>query len=113
MPQYKPQLPTVRLYAVVALVAAAYTAGHYSLVHGLAYAVAHFWTGPARDIPIFVFQFAAVTLAAQGIDLWLGRRGGVELQYRPGSVYWGAALSAVGALFCAGLLVARRRWASR
>ncbi len=65
--------PAVRLYAVVALVAAAYTAGHYSLVHGLAYAVAPF-LDKARSPghAIFVFQFAALTLAAQGIDLWLG-----------------------------------------
>jgi len=65
--------PAVRLYAVVALVAAAYAAGHYSLVHGLAYAVAPF-LDKARSPghAIFVFQFAALTLAAQGIDLWLG-----------------------------------------
>jgi len=67
----------VRLYAMVALVAAAYTAGYYSLVHGLAYAVTPF-LDKARSPghAIFVFQFAALTLAAQGIDLWFGSRQG-------------------------------------
>jgi hypothetical protein len=65
--------PAVRLYAVAGVVAALYTAGHYSLVHGLAYALAPF-LDKARSPghAIFVFQFFALTVAALGIDLWLG-----------------------------------------
>lgn len=64
----------VRLFGVLAVVAAAYTAGHYSLVHGLAYGLAPF-LDKARSPghAIFVFQFAALTVAAQGADLWFGR----------------------------------------
>jgi hypothetical protein len=73
----------VRLFAVVAVVAAAYTAGHYSLVHGLAYALAPF-LDKARSPghAIFVFQFAALTLSAQGIDLWFGGREGEKWRNR-------------------------------
>jgi hypothetical protein len=65
--------PAVRLYGVAAVVAALYAAGHYSLVHGLAYALAPF-LDKARSPghAIFVFQFAALTVAALGIDLWFG-----------------------------------------
>jgi hypothetical protein len=65
--------PEVRLYGVAAVVAALYTAGHYSLVHGLTYALAPF-LDKARSPghAIFVFQFAALTVAALGIDFWFG-----------------------------------------
>ncbi len=64
---------TVRLYAALALAALAYAAGHYSLFHGWIYTLAPF-IDKARSPghAIFVFQFAAFALAAQGLDLFLG-----------------------------------------
>jgi hypothetical protein len=63
----------VRIYAAVAVGALAYAAGHYSLFHGLLYAVTPF-LDKARSPghAIFVFQFAALVLAARGIDAYLG-----------------------------------------
>jgi hypothetical protein len=62
-----------RIYAGVALGAVAYSAGHYSLFHGLVYSLIPF-ADKARSpaTAIFVFQFAALTLAAQGLDLLFG-----------------------------------------
>lgn len=65
--------PRVKLYSVVALGAIAYSVGHYSVFHGLIYALVPLMNkarSPAHAI--FVFQFAALTLAAQGIDLVFG-----------------------------------------
>ncbi|MBI3693481.1 MAG: YfhO family protein, partial [Acidobacteria bacterium] len=67
------RLLRVRIYSVVALGALAYVAGHYSLLHGLIYTLAPLVNkarSPAHGI--FVFQFAALTLTAQGIDLFFG-----------------------------------------
>ncbi len=65
--------PQVRIYSILGLGALAYSAGYYSLLHGLVYTVAPL-VDKARSPghAIFVFQFAALTLAAQGIDLFLG-----------------------------------------
>ncbi len=67
------KLGRVRLYGVLALGAVAYAAGHYSLLHGLAYSLVPF-LDKARSPghAIFVFQFAVLILTAQGIDLWFG-----------------------------------------
>jgi len=65
--------PRARVYAVLALGAVAYTAGYYSLFHGLAYSLlplADKARSPSHAI--FLFQFAALTLAARGVDLFLG-----------------------------------------
>ncbi|HYM09554.1 MAG TPA: hypothetical protein VEU62_02415 [Bryobacterales bacterium] len=63
----------VRIYSCLALGALAYAAGHYSLFHGLIYTLIPF-IDKARSPghAIFVFQFAALTLTAQGIDLFFG-----------------------------------------
>src|SRR5712692_4171257 len=88
--------PRVRIYAGLALGAMAYSVGHYSLFHGLIYTLA-----PAVDKArsaghaIFVFQFAALVLAAQGIDLFLGPQ-------EPGWEKWRSRI--VKALVAIGLL---------
>jgi len=68
-------LVRVRIYGVLALGAIAYAAGHYSLFHGVLYAATP-WLDKARSPghAIFVFQFAALALAAQGLDLFLGEQ---------------------------------------
>jgi hypothetical protein len=89
-------LARVRIYSAVALGAVTYAAGHYSLFHGLVYALTPF-IDKARSPghAIFVFQFAAATLTAQGIDLYFG----------PQQPEWGKWRSRiVKALIGAGLL---------
>ncbi|HZS50092.1 MAG TPA: hypothetical protein VFA54_04475 [Bryobacterales bacterium] len=63
------RLARVRIYSVLALAAVAYASGIYSVLHGLIYALVPF-ADKARSPghAIFVFQFAAFTLTAQGID---------------------------------------------
>ncbi len=63
----------VRIYAVVAVGALAYAAGHYSLFHGIVYSIVPFMDkARSPGHAIFIFQFAAFVLAAQGVDLLLG-----------------------------------------